>query len=63
MNTKSPPKNASWWAHETDPSELAQLSTAFSALQRDRHVSGWRRNGLIAVCAVVLVAAIKMLIG
>lgn len=63
MNTKSPTKNTSWWAHETDPSELAQLSTAFSALQRDRHVSGWRRNGLIAVCAVALIAAIKMLIG
>jgi len=63
MNTKSPPKNPSWWAHETDPSEMAQLSTAFSALQRERHASGWRRNGLIAVCAVLLVAAVKMLLG
>ena len=63
MNTKPAPKNSSWWAHETDPSELAQLSTAFSAIERERHVSGWRRNALIAVCVVVLLTAIKMLLG
>lgn len=61
MAHKSIPRNASWWNHETDPSQLAEVSTAFAALQREQHVAGWRRNGLVVVCMVALGAALKLL--
>ncbi len=61
MTNKPIPRNGSWWNHETDPSQLAQVSTAYSALQREQHAAGWRRNGLVAACVVALAAALKLL--
>ena len=54
------PRNPSWWNHETDPSQLAQVSTAFAALQREQHAAGWRRNGVAVACVVALVVAFKL---
>ena len=61
MATKSTPANGSWFNHETDPSKHAELSTAFTALERQKHSSGWRRNVLVLIGAVVFVAALKLL--
>lgn len=61
MTNKPTPRNGSWWNHETDPSHLAQVSTAFSALQREQHATGWRRNGLVVACVIAVVAALKLL--
>ena len=62
MADKSTPQKSSWWNHETDRSKLAELSTAFSALQRQQHSAGWRRNGLIMVGVVAFVAALKLFV-
>ncbi len=60
MTNKPGTHNASWWNHETDPSKLAQVSTAFAELQREQHEAGWRRNGLVVACIFSLGAAIKL---
>ena len=62
MANKSIPANGSWFNHETDRSQMVELSTAFTALQRERHASGWRRNALIMLGAVAVVAALKLLV-
>lgn len=62
MVDKKQSKNGSWWNHETDPSQLAGLSTAFNALQKDQHASGWRRNVTVVLCLVALLTAVKLLL-
>ena len=61
MANKPTSRKGPWWNHETDPTELEELSTAFTALQREQHAAGWRRNALIVLCAVAIVAAFKLL--
>jgi len=54
-------QNASWLDHETEFSQLADLSSAGRARQRERPHAGWRRNALILVGAIAFMAALKLL--
>jgi hypothetical protein len=47
--------------HETEFSQLADLSSAGRARQRERPHAGWRRNALILVGAIAFMAALKLL--
>ena len=65
MPQSSPSNGSAWWNHETDRSQMAQLSSQYAQLERDKHKSGWQRNGTIfacVLCAVSLLAALRMLL-
>lgn len=47
---------SNWWDHETDRSQLVQLSSANAELVRAQYAAGWRRNGNYALLMVLAVA-------
>lgn len=62
MTNSTKPHNGAWWNHESDRSQMAELSTAYAKLQREQHVTGWRRNATVALCVFAVLAALKFVL-